>query len=72
MRTWSDVDFALPRKQGETQVRVLGYNPAAGSPYLMPPREIKARLRGPQSGALLFAGASGSFAWDSEQAAETA
>jgi hypothetical protein len=57
---------------GETQVRVLGYNPAAGSPHLMPPREIKARLRGPQGGALLFAGASGSFAWDSEQAAETA
>jgi hypothetical protein len=60
------------RVAGETQVRVLGYNPAAGSPYLMPPREIKARLRGPQRGALLFAGASGSFAWDSEQAAETA
>jgi hypothetical protein len=60
------------RVQGETQVRVLGYNPAAGSPYLMTPREIKTALRGPQSGALLFAGASGSFAWDSEQAAETA
>jgi hypothetical protein len=60
------------RVAGETQVRVLGYNPAAGSPYLMTPREIRSRLRGPQSGALLFAGASGSFAWDSEQAAETA
>jgi hypothetical protein len=56
------------RVQGDTQVRVLGFNPAAGSAWLMGPREIKARLRGPQSGELLFSGADGSFAWDSEQA----
>jgi hypothetical protein len=55
--------------RGDTQVRVLGFSPAAGTPYIIAPREIKARLRGPQSGELLFAGAQGSFAWSSEQAA---
>jgi len=55
--------------QGETQVRVLGFSPTGGSPYLMAPREIRARLRGPQRGALLFAGAAGSFGWNSELAA---
>jgi hypothetical protein len=55
--------------QGETQVRVLGFSPTGGSPYLMAPREIRARLRGPQRGALLFAGAQGSFSWNSELAA---
>jgi hypothetical protein len=54
--------------QGDTQVRVLGFSPAAGTPYIIAPRELKARLRGPQSGELLFAGASGSVAWSSEQA----
>jgi hypothetical protein len=54
--------------QGDTQVRVLGFSPAAGTPYMIAPREIKARLRGPQSGELLFSGAQGSFAWSSEQA----
>jgi hypothetical protein len=56
------------RVRGDTQVRVLGFNPAAGSAWLMGPREIKARLRGPQGGELLFSGSDGSFAWDSEQA----
>jgi hypothetical protein len=58
------------RVQGDTLVRVLGFSPAAGSPYIIAPREIKARLRGPQFGELLFGGAEGSFAWSSEQAAE--
>lgn len=62
----------LRQVHGDTQVRVLGFSPTGGSPYLMPPREIKARLRGPQRGALLFGGATGSFTWDSEQAAESA
>jgi hypothetical protein len=57
------------RVQGDTLVRVLGFSPAAGSPYIIAPREIKARLRGPQFGELLFGGAEGSFAWSSEQAA---
>jgi hypothetical protein len=56
------------RVQGDTLVRVLGFSPAAGAPYILSPREIKTRLRGPQFGALLFAGAAGSFAWSSEQA----
>jgi uncharacterized protein (DUF342 family) len=52
--------------QGETQVRVLGFDPAA-SAYDLGPREIRQRLRGPQAGELLFGGASGRFAWSSEQ-----
>jgi hypothetical protein len=56
------------RVQGDTLVRVLGFSPAAGTPYIIGPREIKTRLRGPQNGELLFSGAEGSFAWSSEQA----
>jgi hypothetical protein len=56
------------RVQGDTLVRVLGFSPAAGTPYIIGPREIKTRLRGPQNGELLFSGAQGSFAWSSEQA----
>jgi uncharacterized protein (DUF342 family) len=52
--------------QGETQVRVLGFDPAA-SAYDLGPREIRQRLRGSQAGELLFGGASGRFAWSSEQ-----
>jgi hypothetical protein len=59
------------RVQGDTLVRVLGFSPAAGTPYIIAPREIRTRLRGPQTGELLFGGAQGSFAWSSEQA-ETA
>jgi hypothetical protein len=55
--------------QGEAQVRMLGYSPAAGKPYHLGPRDIKARLRGAQTGALLFAGSTGAFDWDSETAA---
>jgi hypothetical protein len=60
----------LHQVQGDTQVRVLGFSPAAGTPYMIAPRELKARLRGPQTGELLFSGAQGSFAWTSEQAPE--
>lgn len=54
--------------QGDTLVRVLGFSPAAGTPYIIAPREIRTRLRGPQNGELLFSGAQGGFAWSSEQA----
>jgi hypothetical protein len=54
------------RVQGDTQVRMLGYTPAAGLPWRLAPRELKARLRGTQTGALLFAGAAGAFAWTSD------
>lgn len=54
------------RLQGDTQVRVLGFDPRAGHPWLAAPRDVKARLRGPQCGALLFSGATGSVAWRSE------
>lgn len=53
--------------QGDTQVRVLGFNPAAGSPYDLAPREIRTRLRGPQHGELLFSGSAGAVEWDSQQ-----
>jgi hypothetical protein len=53
--------------QGETHVRVLGYDPAATSaPYRLAPREIRTRLRGPQRGELLFGGAAGQVDWSSE------
>jgi hypothetical protein len=58
------------RVQGDTQVRALGFSPAAGKPYIIAPREIKARLRGPQTGELLFSGTQGSFEWSSEQATD--
>ncbi|MFK3736777.1 flagellar assembly protein A [Massilia sp. TN1-12] len=55
--------------QGETQVRILGYSPAAGSaPYRLAPRDIRTRLRGPQRGELLFSGSSGQVAWNSADA----
>lgn len=50
--------------QGDTQVRVLGFNPAGGSPYDLAPRDIRMRLRGPQHGALLFSGRSGTVEWN--------
>jgi uncharacterized protein (DUF342 family) len=58
--------------QGETQVRILGYSPAGGQPYLWPPREIRTRLRGPQAGELLFLGGAGTFAWSSDAVPATA
>jgi hypothetical protein len=60
--------IAVHQVEGDTQVRVLGFSPAAGTPYIIAPRELKSRLRGPQTGELLFAAAQGSFAWSSEQA----
>ena len=55
--------------QGDTQVRVLGFDPAVDSaPWRVAPREIRARLRGPQHGELLFAGAAGQVDWRSEPA----
>ena len=58
--------------QGETQVRIVGYSPAAGSPYRLAPREIKTRLRAAQTGQVLFAGAAGGFAWSSVDAQSAA
>lgn len=63
---------AIRSVQGETQVRVLGFNPAAGSPYDLAPREIRMRLRGPQHGELLFSGSAGTVEWDSQQADDAA
>jgi hypothetical protein len=55
--------------QGETQVRTLPFDAGAGSAYDLPPREIKARLRG-SAGTVLYSGRSGAFEWSSEQAAK--
>lgn len=60
---------ALRALQGETQVRALPFEAGAGSPYDLPPREIKARLRG-SAGTVLFAGGGGAFEWSSERAAQ--
>jgi hypothetical protein len=60
---------ALRALQGETQVRALPFDAAADSAYDLPPREIKARLRG-SAGTLLFAGRGGAFEWSSEGEAQ--
>jgi uncharacterized protein len=51
--------------QGDTQVRLLKYLPDERSTYDLPPREIRARLRGNAGAPLLFGGSAGSFAWSS-------
>jgi hypothetical protein len=61
---------ALREVRGETQVRVLGFSPGGGDPWRMAPREIRARLRGPQRGELLFGAAAGGFAWNGGHASE--
>jgi len=48
--------------QGDTQVRLLPFDPDGACFYNLPPREIKARLRG-NGGTVLHAAASGSFSW---------
>jgi hypothetical protein len=58
--------IAVHKVAGETQVRALKMDPA-GSNYDLPPREIKARLRGLPVTGVLFAGSSGEFDWNSEQ-----
>ncbi len=50
----------------EAQVRVLRYDPDAGSPHLQSPREIKASLRGRSGAEVLFAGRGGAFEWRSD------
>ena len=60
---------AIASVQGETQVRILAYSPAGGQPWRWTPREIRARLRGPQAGELLFMGGAGSVAWSSDTVA---
>jgi hypothetical protein len=51
--------------QGDTQVRMVKYLPDDRSTYDLPPREIKARLRGALGSELLFAGSAGAFEWSS-------
>lgn len=48
--------------QGETRVRLLPYDPDGACFYDLPPREIKARLRG-NAGPVLHSAAAGSYAW---------
>lgn len=52
--------------QGETQVRILKFNPDGSSTYDLPPRDIRQRLRS-HAGARLFSGAAGTFDWNSER-----
>jgi hypothetical protein len=52
--------------QGETQVRMVKYEPDGSSMWDLAPREIKARLRGNNDAKVLFARASGSFDWASD------
>jgi hypothetical protein len=55
--------------RGDTQVRALAFNPDGRSTFDLPPREIKARLRGNIDATLLFGGSAGGFDWHSEPAA---
>jgi len=57
---------AIASVQGETQVRILVYAPAGGKPHHWTPRDIRTRLRGVQSGELLFLGGAGSVDWRSD------
>jgi hypothetical protein len=61
---------AVQSVQGETQVRLLKYLPDDRSTFDLPPREIKARLRGTQGAEPLFAGSVGGFDWSSAAAAD--
>lgn len=56
---------AVQSVQGDTQVRMLTYLPDDRSNFDLPPREIRARLRGTPGAPLLFAGSSGGFEWSS-------
>jgi hypothetical protein len=57
--------------QGDTQVRLLPFDPDGPCFYDLPAREIKARLRG-NGGTPLHAAAAGSFAWPDGAAATPA
>ncbi len=52
---------------GDTQVKVMKFNPDGTSIYDMPAKDIKPRLRGNTAGAeVLFSGASGQVNWRNE------
>ena len=55
-------EVTLHRMEGDTQVRLLPFDPDGACFYDLPAREIKARLRG-NHGTPLHAAASGSYAW---------
>jgi hypothetical protein len=54
--------------QGETQVRLLPFDPDGAPFYDLPAREIKARLRG-NAGTALHAASSGSYEWSGADSA---
>ncbi|MFL6672081.1 MAG: hypothetical protein ACJ8LG_02180, partial [Massilia sp.] len=53
--------------RGEIQVRAEAFHPDGSGIYHLPARDIKARLREAGRGALLFAGASGSYQWSNQR-----
>jgi hypothetical protein len=57
-------EVTLRQLAGDTQVRLLPFDPDGACFYDLPAREIKARLRG-NEGTVLHAAAAGSFAWQS-------
>lgn len=53
---------------GDLTVRKMVFNPDLGPAYLLPPREVKARLRAASTAQLLFSGGSGEFDWSASAA----
>lgn len=62
----SRVDLAMVT--GDTTVRSMKFNPDGSSTFDLPPKDIKARLRGAADGEVLYSGSAGSFSWNSEAA----
>lgn len=60
----SRVDLAMVT--GDTTVRSMKFNPDGSSTFDLPPKDIKARLRGAADGEVLYSGSAGSFSWNSE------
>ncbi|MFC4932704.1 flagellar assembly protein A [Massilia sp. GCM10023247] len=56
--------LALGQLAGDTQVRLLAFDPDAPALHHLPPRELKGRLRA-NEGTPLYAGACGSYGWES-------
>lgn len=61
---------ALGQLAGEVQVLALPYEPDLGCAWDLPARDIKLRLRDTKGAEVMFVGCEGTWAWDSEGAAD--
>jgi hypothetical protein len=58
---------ALGILTGDVVVRSMKFNPDGSSTYDLPPKDIKARVRGAAKGEAIYAGSRGPVEWTSEQ-----